>query len=47
MELPQTRRIDPKNRIILPKAAMMALKAKPGDEVRYDVSNGRVTIRLR
>lgn len=47
MELPVTRKLGTKGRLVLPPIALKKLGAKPGDEIRFDVSEGKVTVRRK
>lgn len=45
MELPITRKLGTKGRLVLPKAALDRLGAKPGDRIRFEVTDGKVVLR--
>ena len=47
MELPVTRKLGTKGRLVLPPIALKKLGAKPGDEIKFDVAEGKVTVRRK
>ena len=47
MELPITRKLGTKGRLVIPPAAIKILGAKPGDEIRFEATDGKIVLRRK